>query len=109
MQISKLFTASVTSLTLALSPLIAQNVFAQSVTPPTAASLSGSGVTATVVAPAGTAVGAGAATGAAVGGLTPAAIVGGVVVVGAAVAIAVSSNGSGSSGTTGTTGTTAPN
>jgi hypothetical protein len=45
------------------------------------------------------------ATAAAAGGLSTAAIVGGVIVVGAAIAIAVSSSGSGS----GTTGTTAPN
>ncbi|AGG32899.1 hypothetical protein D521_0329 [beta proteobacterium CB] len=37
MQISKLLTASVASLTLAFSPLFAQNVFAQATGAPTAA------------------------------------------------------------------------
>lgn len=46
MQISKLLTASVASLTLAFSPLFAQNVFAQATGAPTVASLSGSGVVA---------------------------------------------------------------
>lgn len=106
MQFSKLLTASAASLTLAFSPLFAQTVFAQAAGTPSASSLSGSGVTATVSPPASPApAGVTVATTEADGGLTKAAVVGGVVAVGAIVAVAASNSGSGSTGTTGTTGT----
>lgn len=92
---SKLMTVVLASATIAFSPLLTHNAFAQAGAGAAAAGSAG-----------GAAAGATAATTAAVGGLSTAAIVGGVVVVGAGIAVAASSKGSSSGG--GTTGTTSP-
>jgi hypothetical protein len=95
MAATKLLKAAVLSTTLALSPMMAQSAFAQA--QPAAAA----GAAGTAGGTAAGAAGATAATAAAAGGLTTAAIVGGVVVVGAGIAVAVSGSGSGSTTTNG--------
>jgi hypothetical protein len=104
MKLTTRLLTSIASLALAFSPIFAQ---AQD---PSAASLSGSGVTATVTpvnpAPTDTSAPAGSqvATDSGTGGLSKEAVVGIVVVLAAGAAIAASGGGS-DSGTTGTTGT----
>jgi hypothetical protein len=93
MALTKTLSATALSLSLVFSPLVMQSAFAQD-------GGAGAGSVAGAAAGTGTAAGATAATAAAAGGLSTAAIVSGVVVVGAAIAVAASSGGS-SSGTTG--------